>query len=172
MRDAINGPKKGGQEATAIRNPQNNELIVSNEEIKAVTLAYCVDNLTKQPEDISVRKGLELKRSLHELRMQEDDDEEFDIYEEDFQEVIKKFEKKKTKSYDFLLKAGNKFKESMYRLCRKMILNEHFPHGFRKTVLFMIWKQKAAAEILSNNRFIHMKEGFLARTCEALVVTK
>ena len=87
-------------------------------------------------------------------------------------EVINKFAKKKTKSYDFLLKAGNNFKESIYRLCRKMILNEHFPHGFRKTVLFMIWKQKAPAEVLSNNRFIHMKDGYLPRTCEALVVNK
>ena len=172
MRDAINGPKKGGQEATAIRNPQNNELIVSNEEIKEVTLKYCVDNLTKQPEDSSVVKGLEIKRFLHELRMEEADDEEFDICKEDFGEVINKFAKKKSKSYDFLLKAGNNFKESIYRLCRKMILNEHFPHGFRKTVLFMIWKQKAPAEVLSNNRFIHMKDGYLPRTCEALVVNK
>ena len=53
-----------------------------------------------------------------------------------------------------------------------MILHEHFPHGFRKTVLFMIWKQKAPAEVLSNNRFIHMKDGYLPRTCEALVVNK
>ena len=110
MRDAINGPKKGGQEATAIRNPQNNELIVSNEEIKEVTLKYCVDNLTKQPEDSSVVKGLEIKRFLHELRMEEADDEEFDICKEDFGEVINKFAKKKTKSYDFLLQAGNNLK--------------------------------------------------------------
>ena len=51
-------------------------------------------------------------------------------------------------------------------------MKEQFPHKFKKTILHMIWKQKAPAEILSNNRFIHMKEGFLARTCEALVVNK
>ena len=32
MRDVINGPKKGGQEPTAIIDPNNDNLIVSNEE--------------------------------------------------------------------------------------------------------------------------------------------
>ena len=36
----------------------------------------------------------------------------------------------------------------------------------------MIWKQKGPSEILKNSRFIHMKDGFLPRTCEALVVEK
>ena len=31
---------------------------------------------------------------------------------------------------------------------------------------------EGAADILKNSRFIHMKEGFLPRTCEALVVEK
>ena len=38
MRDVINGPKKGAQVPTAIKNPINDELIVSNDEIKKVTL--------------------------------------------------------------------------------------------------------------------------------------
>ena len=36
----------------------------------------------------------------------------------------------------------------------------------------MIWKQKGPAEILKNNGFIHLKESFLPRTCEAMVVGK
>ena len=60
----------------------------------------------------------------------------------------------------------------MYKLCKRIIENEEFPASFRKTILFMIWKQKGPAEVLKNSRFIHMKEGFLPRTCEALVVGK
>ena len=56
--DTSNGPKKMGQEATAIRNPKMIELVVSKEEIKEVTLAYCYDNMTKLLEDILVVKGL------------------------------------------------------------------------------------------------------------------
>ena len=36
----------------------------------------------------------------------------------------------------------------------------------------MIWKAKGPAEILKNNRFIHTKETFLPRTCEALAANK
>ena len=50
-----------------------------------------------------------------------------------------------------------------------MISEEEFPDYFRDTILHMIWKQKGPAEILKNNRFIHMKP-YLPRTCEALVV--
>ena len=50
-------------------------------------------------------------------------------------------------------------------------MKEDFPDKFQKTVLHMIKKKGGRAEILKQNRFIHMKEG-LARTCEALVVSK
>ena len=53
-----------------------------------------------------------------------------------------------------------------------MIEKEEFPTSFRKTILNMIWKQKGPAEILKNNRFIHTKETFLPRTCEALATNK
>ena len=43
---------------------------------------------------------------------------------------------------------------------------------FRKTLLYMIWKSKGPQEILKNNRFIHLKEHYLPRTVEALVVNK
>ena len=43
---------------------------------------------------------------------------------------------------------------------------------FRIFLLMMIWKQKGPQEILSNNRFIHLKEHDLPGTVEALVVGK
>ena len=173
MKEVINGPKKGGQVPTAIRDPRNGDLIVANEEIKSVTLAYCVDNLTKKVGEESKHNGLSYKKQLHDMRMEEViDDDDFDINTGDFSNVMKKFGTKKTKSYDLLLKAGKCYKESIFKLCKKMIIKEEFPSRFRKTMLHMIWKQKASAEILKNSRFIHMKDGFLPRTCEALVVEK
>ena len=172
MREVITGPKKASQEPTAIRNPINGELIVSSEEIKNVTLAYCVDNLTKKPVDRPEFDGLELKKYLHECRMEEVHDDELDISKDDFEEVMKKFSQKKTKSYDLLLKAGKSYRDVIFKVCKMMIDNETFPASFRKTILNMIWKQKGPSDVLMNSRFIHMKEGFLSRTCEALVVNK
>ena len=48
---------------------------------------------------------------------------------------------------------------------------EEFPKSFRETLLFMIWKQKGAMDILKNNRFIHLKQ-VLARAVDAINVTK
>ena len=172
MKEVINGPKKGGQEPTAIKNPITGELVVSNEEIKKVTLAYCVDNLTKKSTNTDVEKEKDLRKTVHELRMKEEDTEELEIGWKDFEEVLKKFGLKKTKSYDFLLKSGKRYQEVMFKFCKKMISTEEFPLSFNRTVLYMIWKQKGPAEILKNSRFIHMKDTFLPRLCEALVVGK
>ena len=104
--------------------------------------------------------------------MEDKEEEGFEIERKDFDEVIKKFESKTTKSYDFLLKSGEKYKQAMFKLCKKMIESEEFPESFKKTLLYMIWGKKGPAEVLKKSRFIHMKEGFLARTCEALAVGK
>ena len=53
-----------------------------------------------------------------------------------------------------------------------MIDEEEFPTMFRKTLLNMIWKLKGRSEILKNNRFIYLKEHYLPRTVESLIVNK
>lgn len=75
-------------------------------------------------------------------------------------EVVNKFEKKKTNSYDFLIKAGKQYKEFVYKVCKSMIEREEYPDSFRRTMLHMIWKQNGPAEILKNSRFIHMKDSY------------
>ena len=121
MKEVINGPKKGGQVPTAIRDPKNGDIVVANEEIKSVTLAYCVDNLTKEVGDKSKHNGLNYKKHLHNMRIEEVSDEnDFDINAGDFSNVLKKFGTKTTKSYNLLVKAGKSYKESL-KLCKKMI---------------------------------------------------
>ena len=104
--------------------------------------------------------------------MEDMEGEGFEIDKEDFTQVLNKFKSKSTHSYDFLLKSGKRYQEAMFHFCKKMIEKEVFPNSFRRTILYMIWKQKGQAEILKTNRFIHLKESFLPRTCEALVVGK
>ena len=131
-----------------------------------------MDNLTKKSSETVVEKDKELRKALHVLRMEEEETEGFEIVRNDFEDVMKKFGSKQTRIYDFLLNTGAKYKESMFKFCKNMIEKEEFPSSFKKTMLFMIWKQKGPSEILKNSRFIHTKEGFLPRTCEALVVGK
>ena len=49
-------------------------------------------------------------------------------------------------------------------------MEEDFPDMFRKTILYMIWKAIGPQEIMKNSRFIHMKEHYLPRTVESIVV--
>ena len=147
-------------------------MVVANEEIKRVTLEYCVKNLENGSPDPEVEQDATIKRQLHDMRMKDSDDDDFNIGLDDLNSVLHKFSTKSTNSYDLLLKAGSKYKDAMFKLCKSMIEKEEFSSSFRRTLLNMIWKRKGLAEILSNNRFIHTKESFLPRTCEALATNK
>ena len=55
----------------------------------------------------------QLRNDLNELRMDDRKEEEgIEVEKNDFDNVVKKFESKSTKSYDFLLKAGGNIKMS------------------------------------------------------------
>ena len=90
---------------------------------------------------------------------------------DEFEQVLAKFSMKDTKTYDFLLNAGEKYKTSIYKLCKRVIDNEEIPDCFRTTTLYMIWKRKGPIEILKNNIFLHMKQ-VLARTVDSIVVNQ
>ena len=147
------------------------ELVVSNEDIKRVTLNHCMKTLQNKTPDKDVKDVVELINKVHEKRMEEEDDEEMVIDKEDFDDLIKRLGKKNKRSYDFLVKSGLGFKNSILKLCQRLIKTEKFPTRFFETVLHQLWKKKLPRESLANHRFIHMKD-WLPRCCEALLVTK
>ena len=169
MKKDIVGPKKTPQEAAAIRDPKTGEMIVDKEKIKEITLKYCVDNLTNNKPDEEVKEKV-MKRKEDQLKKMEDTTgETFVVTIEDFNQVLAKFAMKETKTYDFLIKAGDKYKFAMFKICKRIIENEEIPDSFKRTILHMIWKRKGSMDILKHNRFLHIKE-VLARTVDAMVV--
>ena len=171
MKDHLVGGKKEKQEPAAIIDPSNNELVVSPEEIKKVILEYCQNNLKKRHLTEETDQGRKIKVKLHQLRMEDTEEEDFLIDKEDFKEVLSKFKKKSTSAYNMIVKAHEHYQEAIFELCKLFIEKEDFPDQFQRTVLHMIKKKGGRGEILKQNRFIHMKTA-LARTCEALVVGK
>ena len=103
--------------------------------------------------------------------MEEEVKEDDDISKEDFEEVMDNIEKKHKKSYDFITKAGEAFKNSVFLLCKRIIRDETIPAKFYETTLHQLWKTKFPKEDLNNHRFIHMKN-WLPKCCEALLVSK
>ena len=129
MKEAINGPKKKTQEPSAVKDPTTGELVVSSEEIKKVTLKYCVENLQNNNPDDSVKQLVELKKELHKIRMSDTDSDGFKVGKGTFNRVMNKFGTKKTKAYNFILKDGDLFKDSICTLCIQMLYGEDFPHS-------------------------------------------
>ena len=110
-----------------------------------------------------------MKGEMHMERMNDCKDRGVKLPRERFNRVIKKFKDNGKRSYDFLLNTGERFKEAVFRLCRRMLEEEEFPSSFDDTTLHQIYKGKGKKEILSNNRYIHCKE-WLPRTAEGMVV--
>ena len=112
---------------------------------------------------------VKLKERVHVLRMEDkQNDEEYEISEEDFSAFLKKFQSKKSATYDFITKAGLSFQLAILKLCRRLIKEETFPSRFNITTLIQLPK-KGSAQELDDRRFIHTKE-WLARLVEALTV--
>ena len=57
-------------------------MVVSTEEIKRVTLDYCVNNLENSSPDPEVEMESTIKQYLHSIRMENDDIEGFEISNE------------------------------------------------------------------------------------------
>ena len=169
MREIMSGSKKVGKEAHAIIDPKTKELVVSNSEIKKVTLNYCVNVLKNYTPAEEVKRLIELKEDVNELRIKDkDNDEEYEISDKDFLETIAKFEAKKSESYEFIVNIGLEYKIAIMKLCRRFIKNEEFPENFNLTTLVQLPKSGSQL-LLENSRFIHLKE-WLPRICEAVAV--
>ena len=171
LREVIQGPKKQGQEASAVKDPNSKEMVFSPKEIQRVSLRYCKQVLTNNKPDSEYEKEIKIKEKIHDVRMEEKSEGNIWFTEEDFKKVVDKMKKKKKKTYDFLVNSGNLFQSEVFRLCVRMITEEKFPSSFDKTTLHQIFKGKGLREELGNNRFIHSKE-WLPRTCDFLVVEK
>ena len=131
MREVISGTKKSKKEAHAIIDTNTKKLVVANSDIKKVTLEYCLNVLKNNKPAKEVKRMIELKETVHELRMNDtENDEEYKISDADFFETVEKFEAKKRRSYQFLVNTGIEYKQAILSLCRRFIKSEEFPSSF------------------------------------------
>ena len=112
---------------------------------------------------------MDIKRKVRDLRMETRDEINFEIKKNVFKAVMDKLEKKKKSSYDFLTKAGDRFKDAVFTLCRRMITEEEFPKRFEDTTLVQLYKGKGRKGDLKNSSYIHLKD-WLPRTCDSMMV--
>ena len=169
VRKKILGEKKSTMEATAIKHPITNKLLMSRKEIKEATLDYCQRTLANNVPDHDFKRGIEDKKEEVKKKLSENDGK-FNTDMNTFEEIVSKFKKSGKKNYDFITKAGKKYQEAIFLVCERMIKEETFPKSFRGTTLHMIFKGgKGKREMLPHNRFIHSKS-WMPRLVEAMVV--
>ena len=97
MKDIVTGSKKMPQEASAVYDVEKKELVVSNEDIKRVTLKHCMNTLKNKTPDKDVEDLVKLINKVHEKRMVEEDDEQIEVSKEDFDCFDEKASKKEQK---------------------------------------------------------------------------
>ena len=134
MRNVVRGSNKADQEAHAILDTESKEIIVNQETIKEKVLAYNVNNLKNNEPSENVIELVGAISKLHDYRMVEANEDSFEISETDFEEVVKKFQLKNKRGYDFLVKSGRGFQKSVFKLCKRMIQDETFPEKFVKSI--------------------------------------
>jgi hypothetical protein len=94
MREIVAGPKKPKQEAHAVIDAMNDEVVVSNDEIKRVNLEHCLKVLKdKEPVD-EVKLLVKLESDLHDILMSEETDKDLEVSEDEYNKVVDKFKSK------------------------------------------------------------------------------
>ena len=91
------------------------------------------------------------------------------LTEEMFDQAVVRFKKKNKPCYNLLTKAGNMFRQSLFKLFEVIWEKEVVPSAWDLTTLTQIYKGKGPAEKLDNNRFIHSKQ-WMPKLFEGIVV--
>ena len=156
IKDKVIGKKKMEQEATIIKNPVDNIAVTEPEQIRQISLKYCTDLLTNRQPRGNFLEDIQWKKEIHELRMQEQYDDDIQFSRELFEKSLKAL-KQKSPKYDFILRSGNSLKEALYHLFENVWTNEHEPTQWRNTNIIQIYKGKGSKDDLGNQRNIHTK---------------
>ena len=125
----VQGPKKAGPEAHSVKHPETGELVVATKQIQKVFLNHCKKVLESNPIAEGFEEETEVKEILNEIRMTEVTGH-FEPTEEAFDRVVEKFRKNNKRSYDFLVKGGDKFKHSIFLLVKRMIQEKKIWQSF------------------------------------------
>ena len=161
LREKVVGPKAAKQEATVVIDPKNNSEVTSPDEIKRVSLQYCVDLLTNRKPKEDFEDDLWWKQIVHNMRMEERfEDDIHEITDDMLQKTYDTLKKKPGAKYNFIMKGGMAVKAALFTLCKVIWKTEEFPCVWEKSTLVQLYKLKGPRSVLDNNRHIHIKEEY------------
>ena len=169
MKEIIAGPKKAGQEAAAVKDPKTGKMVVNNGDIKKTCLKYSLDVLKKNEPSELFKDQMKFKEDLIN-QLVNDTEGHYEVEEESYWELLDRLKTKNKRSYDFIVKSGDKFKKAILKLVKRVINMEEIPEKFLETLLVQLYKGKGCQQELPNSRFLHIMD-WLPRVCESLAVS-
>ena len=155
----IVGKKTPVTDAVAIVNPKDGEEISSASGIRETILNYCGELLTNRQPSEEFKDDILLKKNIHELRMSQIyDDINSDLTIDSFNATYDRIAKKPGNKFKFITNAGPSFKGALFNLCRRAWNSEQLPDEWCNSSLVQLYKGSGSMNLLSNHRFIHMKD--------------
>ena len=152
------GKKKTSPEQVALKDPNTGFLVYKPEDVKRVSLEYCVNLLSTKPPKAGYEQIFKDNEMMHNIRMKEiieNDIEELPI--EIFHETIKRLKSKPGNKYDFLIKGGTGLKSALFNLFKTVWKEEKLPNGWTASTVIHLYKHQGSLNELSNFRHIHDK---------------
>ena len=141
LKEKLLGSKKKDSEApTVVLNPKNNELVFQLKEIIRVSAEYLKDLLTNRDPKEEYREDVELKRQVHQVRMNETVENDIEFSTEMFEETFKLLKKKGGSKFDLILKARKSRHTALHKLYEVVWTQEKKPDSWRDTVVIQFWK--------------------------------
>ena len=169
----ICGDKKSGQEQVAMIDPASKLPVFEPNQIKSVSLKYCVDLLTKRNVDDNYEEDFYIQDMIHLIRCEDiyNEENQEELSREDFETRFKVLKTKCKEKYKFLLNSGEGYKDCLFNLFSNIWRTEDKPQQWRDTIIIQLYKGKGDASSYDCQRNIHTKEE-LPKYFEGIVVDK
>ena len=159
LKDKVLGKKKTQQEQVVVTDPETGVDVYCPEEIKRVSLNFCVNLLkTKEPKE-DYKELIARKKELHYQRMIERIPNDLeDLPVESFYKVLNTLIKKPGNKYEFITKSGSSLKDALLNLFQNVWRTEKIPEAWQVSTVTQLWKGKGKPSELSMNRHIHSRD--------------
>lgn len=139
LKETILGQQKKPKEPAAIRNPTTGDMVTNEAMIKKVALQYCVDLLTNCAPEKEYEEILDIKKKLHEQRMNEGINEYIILTESLFNDA-----------FDILVKKGTINTILFWKQETQWNIQIHLGNG-RKTWPMVSWHYYSASKACRQN---------------------
>ena len=152
------------RQTVAVEVDGSDEVIEDLDDIFDHVLSYNQKNMEKVPpsdnevEELMEQKGRVIKEMM--------EDHNVELFPQElpwrvFMTVLKRVIRQKKGVFRDIIKSGKEFKYALFLFMNRIYSNEELPSQTVITWLTKIWKRKGSKGRLKDNRFIHMKEGFI-----------